>query len=64
MALSATIDQDNKFDKTQYTVYVTAGKFVDYVVWPCVLIQDGGSLMRKGVAECCDKAPETLISIE
>ena len=54
MALSTDIGADGQFDKNKYREYTNSGHFVDYIAWPSVLIQDGGMLISKGVAQCCD----------
>lgn len=51
MALYSGVAPDYKYDKTKYREYMKSGDYVDYIVWPCVLIQDGGNLMSKGVAQ-------------
>lgn len=63
MAISSAVGPDNRHDKRKYREYTTSGQYVEYVVWPCVLIQDGGHLMSKGIAQCHDKA-HTIISVE
>ena len=64
MAISTALSDHHKHDKTSYRDYMKVGAYIDYVVWPCVLIQDGGSLMCKGIAEGCDQVEETLITID
>ena len=54
MAVSREIRDDFRFDKTKYKEYTKLGQIVDFVVWPAVLIQDGGHLMAKGIVQCCD----------
>ena len=54
MALSKAIGENGLFDKFKYREFMNSGQFVDYIVWPGVLIQDGGMLLSKGVAQCCD----------
>ena len=63
MAISSALGPDNRHDKTKYREYTKSGQYVEYVVWPCVLIQDGGHLMSKGIAQCHDNA-HTIISVE
>ena len=40
-----------KFDKDKYHTYTKAGNDIDYVVWPPVLLYEGGELLSKGVAQ-------------
>ena len=54
MAITVKINDDSKYDNRLFRVYTKEGDFVDYVVWPAVLIQDGGHLMCKGIVQCCD----------
>jgi hypothetical protein len=42
---------DVPFDKGLYKEYITSGPVVKYVVWPALLLQEGGPLVCKGVAE-------------
>ena len=55
MAISTEIGEGLKYDKNKYREYLKQGEFVDYMVWPSILIQDGGALMSKGIVQCCDK---------
>ena len=65
MALYSDVGPDKKYDKTKYREYMKSGDYVDYIVWPCVLIQNGGNLMSKGVAEGSGQPnTETLVTIE
>ncbi|KAL3878836.1 hypothetical protein ACJMK2_031164 [Sinanodonta woodiana] len=47
---------DNKnpkeeFDTNLYRFYTKSGKYVDYCVWPVLLLYDGGPVLTKGIAE-------------
>ena len=65
MALYWDVAPDNKFDKAKYREYMKSGDYVDYIVWPCVLIQDDGNLMSKGVAQGRDHSKtQTLVTID
>lgn len=46
-------DQDptSRFDSARFQDYTKRGRFVDYVVWPAMLLHEGGPLLRKGVAQ-------------
>lgn len=52
MAITVEIGEGFQFDKSKYREYTKTGKFVDYFVWPAVLIQDGGNVMSKGICQC------------
>ena len=52
MALYLKLDKNAKYEKSLYREFTKHGNFVDYIVWPAVLIQDGGSLMCKGIVQC------------
>ena len=65
MALYWDVEPDNKFDKAKYREYMKSGDYVDYIVWPCVLIQDRGNLMSKGVAQGrAEPKTQTLVTID
>jgi hypothetical protein len=40
------------FDKNLYREYMTSGSRVNYMVWPALLLNEGGALVCQGVAEC------------
>lgn len=54
MTIASDIPKTLIFNKDYFKEYTKSGKFVDYVVWPAVLIQDGGLLLTKGIVQCCD----------
>ena len=65
MGLYSGVASDHKYDKTRYREYMKSGDYVDYIVWPCVLIQDGGNMMSKGVAQGRGHPnTETLVNID
>lgn len=43
----------DKFDRTLYFTYQTTGTDIRFVVWPAILLETGGRVLVKGVAECC-----------
>ncbi|XP_060567421.1 uncharacterized protein LOC132726169 [Ruditapes philippinarum] len=53
LILSTTAQQ--QFDTNLYKDYTKRGKYVDYVVWPALLLHEGGPLLSKGVAQGCKK---------
>ncbi|XP_060565678.1 uncharacterized protein LOC132724741 [Ruditapes philippinarum] len=53
MILSTTAQQ--QFDTNLYKDYTKRGKYVDYVVWPALLLNEGGPVLSKGVAQGCKK---------
>ena len=55
MAISINVGDEVTFKKSLFREYTKPGAFVDYIVWPVVLIQDGGALIAKGVAQYRDK---------
>lgn len=64
MALSADAGEDRKFQKSKFREYTKTGEFVDYFVWPSVLIQDGGNVMSKGIVQCCDSVVMESVETE
>ncbi|XP_052797112.1 uncharacterized protein LOC128229309 isoform X2 [Mya arenaria] len=44
-------DKDERFDTNCYKQYTKTGHLVDFVVWPALLLHEGGSLVGKGVAQ-------------
>ena len=51
MAILTDVGEDCKYDKSKFREYTKTGQFIDYIVWPAVLIQEGGNMMAKGVAQ-------------
>ena len=45
-----------EFNRDEYKAYTNTGKSIDYVVWPQLLLHEGGPRLAKGVAQCI--APE------
>ncbi|XP_060596417.1 putative leucine-rich repeat-containing protein DDB_G0290503 isoform X2 [Ruditapes philippinarum] len=46
-----TCEPGSRFDKNFYREYMTSGHLVSYMVWPALLLDEGGALVCKGVAE-------------
>ncbi|KAK3607030.1 hypothetical protein CHS0354_020460 [Potamilus streckersoni] len=42
------------FDPDSFISYKKSGQFVDYCVWPLVLLHDNGQILAKGIAHCCN----------
>lgn len=42
------------FDRNQFGQYTRKGKYIDYAVWPGVLLHNEGPLMSKGIVQCKD----------
>lgn len=40
-----------KYDTNVYKHYTKSGKYIDYIVWPPIYLQEGGSILCKGVAQ-------------
>lgn len=51
------------YNKDIYRAYTKSGKFVEYVVWPAISIQEGGALLGKGTVQCCDKREESKLNL-
>ncbi|XP_062583077.1 uncharacterized protein LOC134244843 [Saccostrea cucullata] len=49
--LKTSAKKDNKFDKEIYREFTSSGTKMDYVVWPAILLHEGGPLLKKGVAQ-------------
>lgn len=41
-----------EFDGDRFRTYTKAGKIVDFVVWPPVVLHKDGPLLCKGVVQC------------
>ncbi|XP_060569841.1 uncharacterized protein LOC132728251 [Ruditapes philippinarum] len=41
----------SNFDTSRYKQYTKAGKKIDFVVWPVLLLEEGGAILCKGVAQ-------------
>ena len=48
-------DTQDKFDTNRFKDYTKPGRFVEYVVWPALLLCESGPLLAKGVAQGCEK---------
>jgi hypothetical protein len=44
-------EKDSDFNRDDYREYTNSGKKIDYVVWPALLLHEGGPLLSKGVAQ-------------
>ena len=64
MAITTDIPRTLIFNKSYFKEYTKSGKFVDYVVWPAILIQDGGALMAKGIVQCCDRFEDSKLRVK
>ena len=42
------------FDRNMFRQYTRKGRYVDYAVWPGVLLHKDGALMSKGIVQCKD----------
>lgn len=40
------------FNVATYKAYTKTGKTVEYYVWPALLLENGGAVFMKGVAQC------------
>lgn len=58
MALTIDIGNDRRYNQLKFRKYKEVGPLIDHIVWPAVLIQDGGDLLAKGVVRCCDSIVE------
>jgi hypothetical protein len=41
----------SKFETNKYKQYTKAGKKIDFIVWPVLLLEEGGAILCKGVAQ-------------
>ncbi|XP_060569842.1 uncharacterized protein LOC132728252 isoform X1 [Ruditapes philippinarum] len=41
----------SNFDTSRYKQYTKAGKKIDFIVWPVLLLEEGGAVLCKGVAQ-------------
>ena len=51
MTLCFKGQKGKRFDETLFRPYTDTGKYTDFVVWPALLLTDGGSILSKGVAQ-------------
>ena len=51
MVLCFTGQKGKKFDAKLFRHYTETGKYTDFVVWPALLLHEGGSLLSRGVAQ-------------
>ena len=50
MAL-AEFKPNEELKKEVYKEYTASGTHIDYIVWPALLLQKGGAVVGKGVAQ-------------
>ena len=43
--------QKVNFDTEKYRAYTKKGKYIDVIVWPCLLLHKNGPLLCKGIAQ-------------
>ena len=41
-----------EYNKDKYKAYTKLGNYIDYVVWPPLLLHEGGPMLAKGVVQC------------
>lgn len=58
----ASVKPGDKFDRTLYSTYQTTGTDIRFVVWPAMLLETGGRILVKGVAECCRARTKTNVN--
>ncbi|XP_045203598.2 uncharacterized protein LOC123556729 [Mercenaria mercenaria] len=51
LAFGETPKRNDAFDGNTYKFYTETGPFVDYIVWPALLLEKDGSLLSKGIAQ-------------
>ncbi|KAL3879227.1 hypothetical protein ACJMK2_031533 [Sinanodonta woodiana] len=47
------VGQEKRFDTDKFRAYTKTGKYVAYVVWPALLLHEGGAMLAKGIAQGC-----------
>lgn len=47
---------NEKYDSNSFKAYTQSGKYIEYIVWPPIFLQKGGSILMKGIAQCKPKA--------
>ncbi|XP_053400476.1 uncharacterized protein LOC123558245 [Mercenaria mercenaria] len=48
-------NQMDVFDTNKYKYYTQTGPYVNYIVWPALLLKTNGSLLSKGIAQACGR---------
>ncbi|XP_053399147.1 trichohyalin-like isoform X1 [Mercenaria mercenaria] len=56
--LVLSISSSSKFDTSCYKEYTKRGPYVQFIVWPALLLQAQGAMLCKGIAQGCDSPPE------
>ncbi|XP_053389424.1 LOW QUALITY PROTEIN: golgin subfamily A member 4-like [Mercenaria mercenaria] len=58
VAFAPLLRKGSGFNTDLYKPYTSSGTLVDYVVWPPLLLHEGGPILAKGVAQGCGKKSE------
>ncbi|KAK3581647.1 hypothetical protein CHS0354_014230 [Potamilus streckersoni] len=48
------------FDTEKFRAYTKSGKYAAYVVWPALFLQEGGSMLVKGIAQGCQECDSNV----
>ncbi|WAQ99341.1 hypothetical protein MAR_023714 [Mya arenaria] len=51
MRFKLVVTKGQHFDANLYKEYILSGTTIDFVVWPALLLHDGGPLIAKGIAQ-------------
>ncbi|XP_052796028.1 uncharacterized protein LOC128228644 isoform X2 [Mya arenaria] len=51
LCLVGEVNADDCFDKSMFREYTKRGPRYDFVVWPALLLHDGGPMLLKGIAQ-------------
>jgi hypothetical protein len=46
-----TCEADERFDKSMFKEYTKRGSYVDFMVWPVLLLEKDGQVVAKGIAQ-------------
>ena len=52
VVILTNLTKGSPFDARSYTCYTVRGNTVDFVVWPALLLHEGGPILAKGVVQC------------
>ncbi|XP_060582851.1 repetitive organellar protein-like [Ruditapes philippinarum] len=62
VAFAPLLAKGTQFNSDLYKPYTSSGTHVEYVVWPALLLHEGGPILAKGVAQGINKSKKNALN--